>query len=129
MPAAHEPTRHMVLVLALRQAVPPLPSQPPGEQTAFSAVPAGHTPLGSMPVGTGVQVPTMRGSAHDSQPAVHARSQHTPSAQKLDAHSAPCTQVAPGPLRPHEPFTQLLPSAHWVPSVQALQQVVASLHL
>src|SRR5215510_11070103 len=120
MPAAHEPTLHVV---------PALPSQPPGEQTAFSAVPAGQTPFGSMPMGTGVQVPTMRGSTHDSQPAVHARSQHTPSAHDPVAHSLPCVQVAPGPLRPHEPPTQLFPTVHWVLSVQALQHVLASLHL
>ena len=84
-------------------------------------------PAGSLaPVTTFVHVPSVPVSAHDWQAPVQALSQQTPCAQKVDAHSLPAEQDAPGFLRPHELplqtycMRQLLPVA-----VHALKQDVA----
>src|SRR5438105_4163309 len=95
VPFAQLPARQTTEASALRQTAPPVPWQPPGEQTAFSAVPAGQIPFASWPAGTLVQVPRVVGRLHDSQPAWQALSQQTPSAQKVVAHSCPFVQLAP----------------------------------
>jgi len=56
-------------------------------------------------------------------------SQQTLSAQNPFMHSEPMLHISPFGLRPHELFTQLLPAAHCVLSVQVAQQTLASLHL
>jgi hypothetical protein len=60
-------------------------------------------PAGSAtPVGTFVQAPSVPVSAHDWQAPEQALSQHTPCAQKVEAHSPPAEQEAPLFFRPHE---------------------------
>ena len=46
-----------------------------------------HCIFGSRPMGTGTQLPGAKAIVHDSQVPSHARSQHTPSTQKPEAHS------------------------------------------
>jgi hypothetical protein len=58
-------------------------------QLAPHSVPlAGHTPCAASPV-TNEQLPTLPGTAQDSQAVWHAWLQHTPSAHCPEAHSAP----------------------------------------
>jgi hypothetical protein len=62
-----------------------------------------QAPAGSLdPVGTLVQAPSVPVSAHDWHAPVHALSQQTPCAQKVEEHSLPAEQEAPLFLRPHE---------------------------
>jgi hypothetical protein len=64
--------------------------------------------VGSVPpAGTGVQVPAVAARAHERQRPVQSVLQQTPCAQKPLAHSLPSAHVAPGDLRPHEPFVHI----------------------
>jgi hypothetical protein len=66
-----------------------------------------HVAVGSaLPAGMGAHVPSAEASAHDIQAPAQDVRQQTPCAQKPVAHSVPSPQVAPGDLRPHDPFTQ-----------------------
>jgi hypothetical protein len=57
--------------------------------------------------------------AQDTQVPVHATLQQTPSAQKLEAHSAPLAHTAPFSFRPQ------LPATHFVPAQSASDPHVA----
>ncbi len=77
----------------------PLPSQWPScwqvdAAATWQAVWVGE---GSCPRVTGEHAPTSPGKLHCMQLSVHASSQQTPSAQKVDAHDAPLVQLAPIP--------------------------------
>jgi hypothetical protein len=67
----------------------------------------------------GQQVPRRSVSAHETQPPLHATLQHTPSAQKPDAHSEPFVQFAPFIFAPQLPFTHCCPVVHWLDCVHA----------
>jgi len=56
---------------------------------------------------------------------VQALLQHTPWAQKPDAHSVPALHSAPGGFRPQEVLTQKLPETHWLSVVHVLKQLLA----
>lgn len=61
-----------------------------------------QTPAGSaLPVGTLVHRPFVAASAHDWHDPLHAELQHTPCAQKPEAHSVPPEHDAPGGFGPH----------------------------
>jgi hypothetical protein len=63
-----------------------------------------HWPFGSAPpAGTGVQVPSVPASPHETQLALQAVAQQTPCAHWPLRHSTPVPQLAPFGLRPHEP--------------------------
>ena len=63
--------------------------------------------------GAGPQVPTLPVRLQRSQLPLHAWSQHTPSAQKPDWHSALEPHVAPGSLEGAQtPVSQKRPAAH-----------------
>lgn len=93
-------------VPAAKSSQAPLPSQKPVvPQLAAPAL--RHAFVGSVPpLGTGAQVPAVAASAHDRHVPVQALRQHTPCAQKPLAHSVPSAHVAPGDLRPQDPFAQ-----------------------
>jgi hypothetical protein len=79
-----------------------------------------HTARGSTAfMSTGQQVPPRPGRAHETQPPAHATLQHTPSAQKPDAHSVPILHVAPFIFLPQLPLTHCWPTAHWLDCVHA----------
>ena len=78
-----------------------------------------HLPCGSEELsGTETQRPGLARLQAMHSPA-HPFSQHTPWAQKLDAHSLPRLQLAPRGLRPQDEAVQTLPGTHCVASVQA----------
>jgi hypothetical protein len=83
-------------------------------------------PAGSaLPVGTLVHVPTVPARAQDWHDPLQAELQQTPSAQKLDWHSNPTEQEAPGGFVPHELFTlQTFGVMQSSFVVQALKQAV-----
>jgi len=103
----------------------PLPSQKP--VVSQLAAPAFvHVFVGSVPpTGTGVQVPAVAASAHDRHVPVQAVLQQTLCAQKPLAHSAPSAQVAPGDLRPHEPFVHIAGGPQSASAVQLALQAEA----
>jgi hypothetical protein len=81
--------------------------------------------VGAVPAGTLVQVPGDAASAHDWQVPVHAVAQHTPCAQKPDAHSAPAAQVRPSGFLEQVPPLQTLGEAQWASVVQVVRQAFA----
>jgi hypothetical protein len=64
------------------------------------------------PESTGQHVPMRSGSAHDRQPPSQATLQHTPSAQKPDAHSPPPPHFAPLGFLPQLAWTHWRPPTH-----------------
>jgi hypothetical protein len=90
----------MVPTAYLRQA--PFPSQVPSVPQV-AAVWSAHWPSGSTPAGTLLHVPALPDSAHDLHVPAQSVLQQTPCAQKVDWHSVPAPQVAPGGLRPQLP--------------------------
>jgi hypothetical protein len=67
-----------------------------------------HTPARSVPpAGIGEQVPTLPGTAHETQLALQAVLQHTPWAQIPLTHSAFPAHTAPAVFRPHDPAPQV----------------------
>lgn len=102
--------------------------EPGGEQLARHAPAPSQLVLphpfsGSAPAGLGVQVPALPLSAHDTHAPTQAVSQHTPSAQKPEAHSQPLAQVPEARLATHAPALHQLDAAlHSLP--QAWAQVV-----
>jgi hypothetical protein len=67
--------------------------------------PSSHLPS-RLPLGTGVQIPTLPGSAQDRHDPSHRELQHTPAAQKPLAHSTPVEHSAAGMWPPQLPFVQ-----------------------
>lgn len=71
-----------------------------------------HSNSGSMLTAAGVQSPSFPAWLQDRQSPLHAPSQHTPSTQKPEPHSAAVPHESPSPFVPpctHWPPTQLLP--------------------
>jgi hypothetical protein len=69
-----------------------------------------HTPFESTaPEASGVQCPIVDSSAQLRQAPAHGPSQHTPSTQVPELHSASAAQVTPRFFLPHWPFTQAWP--------------------
>jgi len=80
-----------------------------------------HFPCGSgARSATAVQVPADAVRSQAMHASVQALSQHTPWAQKPDAHSLAAAQSAPRGLRPQEPFSQNWPLAHSALVLQAV---------
>jgi len=92
--------------------------------------PAPHSCAGSFPSATGVQVPAVAAALHASQVPLQAPSQHTPSAQKPEAQSAPEAQARDSSLfGVHVPDRQLLPLPHSAPEAQPLPHRPAPSHV
>jgi hypothetical protein len=128
VPAVHEAATQMVPSAYLRQA--PAPSQTP-------SVPQAEGPwsvqmlLGSLaPGATATHCPAVPASLHEKQLALQALSQHTPSAQKPERHSAGLVteQACPFGFLPHELFTQVLGATQSALLAQVLAQA-PPLHL
>jgi hypothetical protein len=81
--------------------------------------------VGAVPDGTLLQVPGAVASAHDWQVPVHAVAQHTPCAQKPDAHSAAAAQVRPSGFLEQVPPLQTLGEAQWASVVHVVRQAFA----
>jgi hypothetical protein len=112
----------MQIVSAAYFSQPPKPSHVP-VVPQLAAPWSTHWPRGSAaPVSMGQQVPLRSGSAHETQPPPQATLQHTPSAQKPDAHSPPFVQFAPFIFIPQLPETHCWPFAHSVVWVHASKQ-------
>ena len=77
------------------------------------------------PAGTGVQVPSLPASAHETQLALHAVAQQTPCAHWPLKHSTPVPQLAPFGLRPHEPPVQAAGGAQSASALQVELQAEA----
>jgi hypothetical protein len=78
--------------------------------------------VGGIPIGMLLQVPADPVSAHDWQVPVHAVAQHTPCAQKPDAHS-----VAPAHVCPSG-FLEQVPPLHTLGATQSALVVQVVLH-
>jgi hypothetical protein len=83
-----------------------LPSLPHVETPWSAQVARGS----AAPAGTGVHLPIADGSAHVRHAPWHASPQHTPSTQKVLAHSDPFAHVWPFCLGPQLPNTQACPA-------------------
>jgi hypothetical protein len=78
-----------------------------------------HWPFGSIPPsGTGLQVPSVPASAHETQLPSQAVVQHTPCVQNPLRQSPGSAQLAPGGRRPHEPSSHTLGDAQSASAVQ-----------
>jgi hypothetical protein len=75
--------------------------------------------LSFCPRSSGQQVPVWLTWSQDTQAPAQATLQHTPSAQKPEAHSGPFLHVAPFSLRPQ------LPATHFVPAQSASEVHIA----
>jgi len=85
---------------------------------------------GAAPAGATLQVPTAPSRLHRSHPAVQGPLQHTPSAQKPEAHSAPPLQEAPSTFfGPHVPAWQKLPALQSVSALHEARQVPVPLQV
>ena len=101
---------------------PPLPSQRPFVPHVVAPWSA-QTPFESTaPAASGVQWPIVEASAQLLHAPSHLPSQHTPSAQKPEAHSLPFVQFAPFIFWPQLPFTHCWPLAQSLVCVQASKQ-------
>jgi len=88
----------------------------------LAQVPVGSDP----PARTGVQVPTLPGTAHDMQVATQALVQHTPPWPQNPAwHSSPSAQGAPRGLSPHEPALHTAGAAQSASATQLGLQAAA----
>lgn len=74
----------------------------PSQDAPHGGVPV-HSFAGSSPAATNAQVPMLPGRSHDSHVPPHAVSQHTPSAQKLEAHAVPLPHALPLGRRSSQP--------------------------
>jgi hypothetical protein len=78
-----------------------------------------HLPWGSGELsGTSTQSPAVARRLHAMHASSHALSQHTPWAQKPEAHSLARLQLAPRGSRPQDAPVQTLPVTHCVETVQ-----------
>lgn len=101
----------------------PVPSQKshPTPASVLATPPSLATP-GCEPAGRGVQVPRIARS-HASHTPSHARSQHTPWAQKPEAQSLPLAQPAPRASgAAQRPIAQWFPAAQSWSVVQSIRQ-------
>jgi len=100
-------------------------------------VPLPQSLSGSVPMGMGLQVPTVLASLHETQVPVQALLQHTPSLQNPLAHAVALLQALPSallqaPVASHAWSPEQLP-ATWVPGeantqVPALPGTLQDLH-
>jgi hypothetical protein len=110
-------------VSARKRAQPPIPSQAPVVPQVLGACTA-QMPRGSgLLVSTGQHVPSRPGWLQVRQAPAHATLQHSPSAQKPDAHSLPLLQTAPRGLGPQ------LPATHCTPLTQSEAAAQVDTHL
>src|SRR5262249_49952903 len=85
-----------------------------------------QTPRGSAtPRSTGQQVPSRPTCVHETHPPWHATLQHTPSAQKPEAHSVAFAQKAPRGFFPQLPPTHLMPVAQSASLAQVARHLLA----
>jgi hypothetical protein len=90
---------------------PPLPSQRPFSPQVV-APSSMHTFFESTaPTASGVQCPMLDASPQLRHAPPHASSQHTPSAQMFDRHSAPAPHGCPRFFLPHWPLTHARPTS------------------
>src|SRR5438045_811787 len=78
--------------------------------------------MSTVPAGMLLQTPRDAESAHDWQIPVQAVWQQTPCSQKFERHSALLVQIAPGGLRPHDPFAQVAGGRQSASAVQVALQ-------
>ena len=96
------------------------PTQSSAPQAGAGAVPAGET----------LQVPTTPSRLHRSHAAVQGPLQHTPSAQKPEAHSPPEPHAAPSTFfGPQVPARQMLPSLQSASELHEARQVPVPLQV
>jgi len=129
---AHSPARAQAIPavsfdwhLPATQAYPDLQSASSSQPAMQPATPshqeAPHSPAGSLPAWTGLQVPNAPATAQVSHFPLQAFSQHTPSAQKPDWHWSARWQAPPTSSFPaHVPWTQAMPGLHSAVIVQAV---------
>jgi hypothetical protein len=100
----------------------PAPSQTPSVPQVAAPLSV-QVPRGSAaPAGAGVHRPIAEGSAQVRHAPWHASAQHTPSTQKVLAHSDPLAQLWPLAFGPQLPLT------HAWPAVQSASLVHFVLH-
>jgi hypothetical protein len=116
---------HVVPAAYLSHA--PAPSQLPFVPQLEAPMSA-HWPNGSCPTGTGEQVPSLPGTAHDWQVPAQAPPQQIPCSQKPDWQSDVAVQVPPIGFFPQLPLRHRFPPEHIVFAVQALKQTPPVLH-
>jgi hypothetical protein len=119
-PLVHEPGPHAVPLAYSRQA--PLPSQTPVVPQLLAPA-SEHWFRGSIPAGTGVQVPANPARLQERQPP-HCWLQQTPCWQSPVPHSAPPAQVAPVVFLVQVPPMQKKSVAQSLEEEQAVRQVV-----
>jgi hypothetical protein len=87
----------------------PAPSQTPSVPQLVAPWSAQAARGSAAPAGTGAQRPIDDGSAHERQAPWQGSPQHTPSTQKVLAHSLPLVQLCPGSFGPQLPATHAWP--------------------
>jgi hypothetical protein len=116
VPAGQVGAAHVVLAAYFWQAPPAQRPFVPQLTAPWSR----HMPFGSIiPVATFVHRPSVPGSAHDLHAALQVVPQQTPCMQKVEAHSVPAEQGAPGSFLPHELPLQTLGETQFAEVVQA----------
>jgi hypothetical protein len=99
---------------------PLAPSHLPFVEQA-AAVMSWHTPRGSLlPAAIDVHLPGVEAREQLRHAPVHAPSQHTPSTQWVERHSAPAEHGWPFCLGPHSPLTQACPISQSASLLQTL---------
>ena len=102
-----------------------MPLQVPSKPQVSGEAALGQLPAGSgKPDGTGLQVPSNPGMAHDWQAPSHAALQHSPCAHTPDRQSVPVWQVPPGGFLPQLPFWQLAGATQSMSEEQVARQSV-----
>ena len=94
MPAPQDELPQVVPAAWKRQA--PRPSQKPSCRQPLAGS-STHTARGSVPSGTGTQLPIEPATAHERHSSPQAELQQTPSTQKPEVHSRAAVQLSPRP--------------------------------
>jgi hypothetical protein len=126
VPAAQVSAAHDVPAAYRSQA--PAPSHAPFVPQ-LAAPASAHWFSGSCPCGTGEQVPSLPGTAHDWHVPVQAALQQMPCSQRPDMQSDAAVHVPPGDFFPQLPLRQRFPPEQSAFVVQVLRQVASVLHV
>jgi len=101
----------------------PLPSQVPSV-LQLAAVASVQALSGSVPAVMFVQVPRVRGNAHDAQVPEQVEAQQTPCWQRPEAQAPAAVQVWPSGARVQVPALQMLGAVQSPSTVQVILQIL-----
>ena len=122
------PSAFLLAQVPLSQMKPPLQSassvQPWRQPLLPLHTAAPHSPAGSAPSGSAMQVPRLPATLHASQVPVQALPQHTPSTHRPEPHCPAALQAVPGAnFATHAPPTQRNPAPHWLSTLHPDRQL------